>query len=176
MKMIDGLLAELEEEAQTTRRVLERIPQAHLSWKPHPKSMSLGQLALHVATVPGAVAELAAVDMVPEPPAPIQPEAATSAELVPALSESVAKARRALGGFDDGKMAEVWRLRSGGRDILAMPRVAFVRAIMLNHWYHHRGQLLVYLRLLNQSVPSVYGPSADENPFAVAADLASRGA
>ena len=83
MKIIDGLLAELEQEAQTTRRVLERIPQAHLSWKPHPKSMSLGQLALHVATVPGNVAELAAVDTVPEPPAFIQPEAATTAELVP---------------------------------------------------------------------------------------------
>jgi uncharacterized damage-inducible protein DinB len=166
MKMIDGLLAELEQEAVTTRRVLERIPQAHLSWKPHPKSMSLGQLALHVATVPGNVAELAAMDTIPEPPNFVQPEAATSSELVPSLTESVAKAKRALGGFDDARMGAMWRLQSGGRDILAMPRVAFVRAIMLNHWYHHRGQLLVYLRLLNQSVPSVYGPTADENPFA----------
>jgi uncharacterized damage-inducible protein DinB len=166
MKMIDGLLAELEQEADTTRRVLERIPQAHLSWKPHPKSMSLGQLSLHVATVPGNVAELAALDTVPEPPAFVQPEASTASELVPALTESVAKAKRLLGGFEDAKMGAMWRLQSGGRDILAMPRVAFVRAIMLNHWYHHRGQLLVYLRLLNQSVPSVYGPTADENPFA----------
>ena len=76
------------------------------------------------------------------------------------------EAKRALGGFDDARMAGMWRLQSGGKDILAMPRAAFVRAIMLNHWYHHRGQLLVYLRLLNQSVPSVYGPTADENPFA----------
>jgi len=168
MKMIDGLLAELEQEAQTTRRVLERIPQAHLSWKPHPKSMSLGQLALHVATVPGNVAEIAAVDTIPEPPSFVQPEAATAAELLPALTESVAKARRALGGFDDARMGAMWRLQSGGRDIMAMPRVAFVRAIMLNHWYHHRGQLLVYLRMLDLSVPSVYGPTADENPFAAA--------
>jgi uncharacterized damage-inducible protein DinB len=166
MKMIDGLLAELDQEAVATRRVLERIPQAHLSWKPHPKSMSLGQLALHVATVPGNVAELAAIDTVPTPPPFVQAEAATTAELVPALSESVAKAKRALGGFDDAKMSAMWRLQNGGREIMAMPRVAFVRAIMLNHWYHHRGQLLVYLRLLNQSVPSVYGPTADENPFA----------
>jgi uncharacterized damage-inducible protein DinB len=166
MKIIDGLLAELEQEAQTTRRVLERIPQAHLSWKPHPKSMSLGQLALHVATVPGLVAERAAMDTVPEPSSFVQPEAASSAELVPALAESVAKAKKALGGFDDAKMGAMWRLQNGGREILAMPRAAFVRAIMLNHWYHHRGQLLVYLRLLNQSVPSVYGPTADENPFA----------
>jgi uncharacterized damage-inducible protein DinB len=166
MKIIDALLAELEQEAQTTRRVLERIPQAHLSWRPHPKSMSLGQLALHVATVPGDVAELAAIDTVTEPPQFIQPEASTTDELVPSLTDSVAKAKRALGSFDDGKMTATWRLQSGGRDIMAMPRLAFVRAVMLNHWYHHRGQLLVYLRLLDQSVPSVYGPTADENPFA----------
>jgi len=164
MTMIDGLLAELEQEAETTRRVLERIPEAHLSWKPHPKSMSLGQLALHVATVPGNVAEFAAVDTV-EPPSFGQPEAATASELVPALMDSVARARRALGGFDDARMTAMWRMQRGGRDILAMPRIAFVRAIMLNHWYHHRGQLLVYLRLLDQSVPSVYGPTADESPF-----------
>ena len=168
MKIIDGLLAELEQEADTTRRVLERIPQAHLSWKPHPKSMSLGQLALHVATVPGNVAQLAAMDTVPEPPAFVQAQPASAAELVPSLHDSVAKAKQALGGFDDAKMGAMWRLQSGGRDVIAMPRVGFVRAIMLNHWYHHRGQLLVYLRLLNLPVPSVYGPTADENPFAVA--------
>ena len=165
MKIIDGLLAELEQEAQTTRRVLERIPQAHLSWKPHPKSMSLGQLALHVATVPGNVAELAALDTVPEPPAFVQPEAATASELVPSLTDSVAKAKQLLGGFDDARMTALWSLQSGGKDIMTMPRSALVRAVMLNHWYHHRGQLLVYLRLLNLPVPSVYGPTADENPF-----------
>ena len=165
MKIIDGLLAELEQEAATTRRVLERIPQAHLSWRPHPKSMSLGQLALHVATVPGNVAEIAAKDT-PSPSDFTQAEAATAAELVPSLAASVVKAKQVLGGFDDARMGAMWRLQRDGKDILAMPRVAFVRAIMLNHWYHHRGQLLVYLRLLNQSVPSVYGPTADENPFA----------
>ena len=165
MTIIDGLLAELEQEAATTRRVLERIPQEHLTWRPHPKSMSLGQLALHVALVPGLVAENAALDIA-SPNSFIQPEAATAAELVPALAESVAKAKRALGTYDDAKMTAIWRLQKDGRDVLAMPRVAFVRAIMLNHWYHHRGQLLVYLRLLNLSVPSVYGPTADENPFA----------
>jgi uncharacterized damage-inducible protein DinB len=166
MRIIDGLLAELDQEAEITRRVLERVPQSHLSWKPHQKSMSLGQLALHVATVPGNVAELAAADTIPEPPSFVQAEAATAAELVPSLRESVAKARRALGEFDDGRMGAMWRLQRGGKDIMAMPRAAFVRAIMLNHWYHHRGQLLVYLRLLNLPVPSVYGPTADENPFA----------
>ncbi len=165
MRMIDGLLAELEQESQTTERVLGRIPQAHLTWKPHPKSMSLGQLALHVATVPGNVAEIAARDVV-EPPAFVQPEAATASELIPALKDSVARANRALGSFDDARMLAPWRMQRAGRDVMTMPRVALVRAIMLNHWYHHRGQLLVYLRLLDQPVPSVYGPSADENPFA----------
>jgi uncharacterized damage-inducible protein DinB len=174
MTMIDGLLMELEQESLATRRVLERVPQAHLSWKPHQKSMSLGQLALHVATVPGNVAELASMDMIPEPPAFVQREAATAAELVPALTASVAKARRLLGGFNDAAMGATWRLMSGGHELMAMPRVAVVRAIMLNHWYHHRGQLLVYLRLLDVPVPSVYGPTADENPFAAVAAGASQ--
>ena len=174
MAMIDVLLAELEQESQTTARVLERVPQAHLSWKPHPKSMSLGQLALHIATTPGNVAELASIDTVPEPPQFGQPEAATTAELVPALEASLAKARQHLGGFDDARMSAMWRLMINGQEVMAMPRVAFVRAVMLNHSYHHRGQLLVYLRLLNLSVPSVYGPTADENPFVAAAAAAAR--
>ncbi len=165
MSIANALLGELEQEAQTTRRVLERIPQEHLSWKPHPKSMSLGTLALHVAQVPGNVAELAMFDTVPEPPSFVQAEAATAAELVPALTASVAKARQHLSGVDDAAMGATWRLMNDGREILAMPRAAFLRAVMLNHWYHHRGQLLVYLRLLDLPVPSVYGPSADENPF-----------
>lgn len=168
MKMIDVLLAEMEQEAQSTVRVLERVPQAQLSWRPHAKSMSLGQLALHVATIPGNVAELAAQTTIPEPPAFIQAEAATAAELVPALKASLAKAHAALGNMSDAQLMETWRLMSGDREIMAMPRVAVVRAIMLNHWYHHRGQLLVYLRLHNVPLPSVYGPTADENPFAQA--------
>ena len=164
MTIANTLLAELEQEAQTTRRVLERIPQQHLSWKPHPKSMSLGQLALHVATVPGNVAELGMKDTA-QAPAFVQPEAATTAELVPALTASVARAKQVMGGVDDARMGQTWRLMNDGREVMAMPRAAFLRAIMLNHWYHHRGQLLVYLRLLDLSVPSVYGPTADENPF-----------
>ena len=166
MKMIDVLLAEMDQEAISTERVLARVPQAQLSWRPHPKSMSLGQLALHVATVPGNVAEFIAVDTPPRPPGFVQPQAATASELVPTLKDSVARARRALGDFDDARMLATWRLQSGGRDVLAMPRVAAARAIMLNHWYHHRGQLSVYLRELGVPIPSIYGPSADENPFA----------
>jgi uncharacterized damage-inducible protein DinB len=168
MKMIDVLLAEMDQEAHSTARVLERVPQAQLSWRPHAKSFSLGQLALHVATIPGMVAELAAPDSIPEPPRFHQPEAATSAELVPALTASLARAREVLGGMDDAKLMATWRLLSGGKELMAMPRAAVIRMIMLNHWYHHRGQLLVYLRMHNVPLPSVYGPTADENPFAAA--------
>jgi uncharacterized damage-inducible protein DinB len=166
MRIIDGMLAELDREAATTARVLERIPDAHLAWKPHARSSSLGQLALHVASVPGNVAALAAMDPATTDPTRFtQPVPASTGELLPALTASVARARATLGSFDDARMTETWRLVDGGRELLAMPRQQFVRSIMLNHWYHHRGQLLVYLRLLDLSVPSVYGPTADENPF-----------
>lgn len=166
MRIIDTLLAELDQEAQTTRRQLERVPDAHLAWRPHQKSMSLGQLALHIATVPGSVASLASQLTWPEPPDFGQPEASTAAELLPSLEASVAQAHALLGGLDDAAMMATWRLMHGGHDVMVMPRVALVRAAMLNHWYHHRGQLQVYLRLLDVPVPSIYGPTADESPFA----------
>ena len=171
MKMIDALLAEMDQEAIATERVLARVPQAQLSWRPHPKSMSLGQLALHVATIPGLVAELAAADTVPEPPAFIQPEAATSSELVPALKGSLAKARQLLGSMDDAALMKTWRLMNGGSELMAMTRAAVISAIMLNHRYHHRCQLLVYLRMHNVRLPWVYGPSTGGNPFAQAAGV-----
>jgi len=164
MRIADPLIMELEQEAAITRRVLERLPASRLSWRPHPKSMSLGQLGLHVAQVPGAVARLAKAS-VTQPPSFTQAEATSSEEILAALEGSVADAKAALGGWDDAQMMETWSLSNGGTTLMAMPRVGLIRAIMLNHWYHHRGQLLVYLRLLDVAVPSVYGPTADENPF-----------
>ena len=167
MAMIDALLRELEQEAGTTRRVLERVPQAHLGWKPHEKSMTLGQLAQHVASVPGRIAEIAAKPFLQPPPQFVQPQATSAGDLVPTLEQSVATARTLLGGMDDQAMHATWRIMNGDHEVMALPRIAFLRSVMLNHWYHHRGQLSVYLRLLNVPVPSIYGPSADENPFAV---------
>jgi len=164
MPIVQGFLQELEQEAQTTRRVLERVPDAHLDWRPHPKSYSLGQLALHVAQIPGAVATLA-MQSPATPPEFVQERAARSADLLPALDASVETAKSALAPVSDATMQETWRLVAGNRELMAMPRAAFLRAVMLNHWYHHRGQLVVYLRQLNVPIPSVYGPSADENPF-----------
>ena len=167
MAMIDGLLQELETEAQTTRRVLERVPDDQLAWRPHEKARTLGELALHVAIVPGGVAELfGGPSPAQAPKFAADPSPKGTAELIPALDQSIAKAKKALGGMDDATILETFRLMAGDREIFAVPRVALLRSVMLNHWYHHRGQLTMYLRQLGVPIPSIYGPSADENPFA----------
>jgi uncharacterized damage-inducible protein DinB len=155
---------ELTQEGTTTRRVLSGVPGDHLSWRPHPRSWSLGQLTLHIARLTGGIAELLK-ETRREPPVFEQLEATSVEQLLSTHDSSVEKAHKALLGWDDNDMRADWTLSHGDRVILTMPRVAMVRSIMLNHWYHHRGQLLVYLRLLDQPVPSVYGPTADENPF-----------
>ncbi|MBZ0114182.1 MAG: DinB family protein [Thermoanaerobaculia bacterium] len=158
------LTQELHQEADATRRVLERVPADHLSWRPHAKSMSLGQLALHIATTPGQVAELASQPSI-DLPNSVQTEASSVEEVLQALETSLAQATEILGGLTDEAMHETWRVMSDDQEVMAMPRAAVFRMIMLNHWYHHRGQMMVYLRLLDIPLPSVYGPTADENPF-----------
>ena len=167
MRMVDPIIAELEQEAESTRRVLERIPEARLSWRPHPKSMSLGQLALHIATTPGAVARIAPLDGM-ERPEFDRPEPKSKREVLEALEESVASALEFLRGLDDARATQTWSMTLGGKPIFSLPRIGLVRTIMLNHWYHHRGEMQVYLRLLDVPVPSVYGPTADEDPFVAA--------
>jgi hypothetical protein len=157
MSIATALLSELEQESQTTRRVLERVPQAHLAWKPHPKSMSLGQLALHIAIAPGNVAELVARDSV-EPPKGIYPEASSTAELVPALDASIAKAKQHLSGMDDNAMSATWRMTSGGRDVMAMPR-AVSRGDHAQPPVSPSRQLLVYLRRSTSRCRLLYGPT-----------------
>jgi uncharacterized damage-inducible protein DinB len=159
------MLQELEEEARTTRRVLTRVPDNQLAWRPHPKARTLGELALHVAIVPGGVAELAASPSPAQLPQVVDPSPKSASELVPALDQSIAKAKETLGSMEDSALLATLRLMQGEREVFAVPRVAFLRSIMLNHWYHHRGQLTVYLRELGVAIPSIYGPSADENPF-----------
>ena len=166
MALIDGMLQELEQEAQTTRRVLERVPGHQLAWRPHEKARTLGELALHVAMVPGGVAELVASPSPAQAPQFPNPSPKSATELIPALDQSIAKAKKALGGMDDAAVMATWRLMQGDRELFAIPRIAMLRSVMLNHWYHHRGQLTVYLRQLGVPIPSIYGPSADENPFA----------
>jgi len=166
---INDLLQELDQETRATRRVLERVPEDRLDWRPHEKSMTLGQLAMHVATLPAAIAEISTrteFDVNTQIP---RPSATSASELVTTLDQSVARARTLLGGMDDAALASPWRMVSGGREVAAMPRGALLRSVMLNHWYHHRGQLTVYLRETGARVPAIYGASADESPFAASA-------
>lgn len=165
MRIADSILAEVHQEAETTKRLLECIPGDKLAWKPHPKSFSLGQLALHIAEGPGMIAQAAVPDTM-EAPGFAQPEPASLEEIRNAHSCSLEKVKSALGQMDDSRMNATWTLVRHGTVLMSVPRVAFIRSIMMNHIYHHRGQLSVYLRLLDIPLPSIYGPSADTNPWA----------
>ena len=165
MKLADTMLMELDQEAQTTKRVLDRIPEDKLSWKPHPKAFSLGQLALHIASVPASVTAAAVPDTM-EAPNFSQPEPKSRQEVLDTFSKSLESARAALKKMDDARLNSTWSLTKNGKVLMSVPRIAFLRSILMNHNYHHRGQLSVYLRMLDVPVPSIYGPSADENPFA----------
>jgi uncharacterized damage-inducible protein DinB len=166
MPLADMFIRELELEAKTTRRVLERVPDGKLTWKPHVKSMTLGRLAQHVATIPGNMSGMARqdsydVEKFSEPPA-----LESTAAILAAFDASVAQAKADLAATDDAAMMKNWSFNMGGKPIMTIPRIGVYRTMLLNHLYHHHGQLSVYLRLLDVPVPSIYGPSADENPFA----------
>ena len=164
MTIADLLLAEFEQQAPLTRKFLERLPEDRLSWRPHPKSMTAGQLAFHLAEVPGRVVQFVGQSPVqaPEFGEPQQPKSVS--EILKAFDESIATVRMTLPQYDDVRMHETWRMLKGEAEMFALPRGQFLRSIMLNHWYQHRGQFSVYLRLLNVAVPSTWGPSADEQP------------
>jgi uncharacterized damage-inducible protein DinB len=166
MTIADTLIAELEREAQITRRVLERVPTDKLAWKPHAKSMSLGRLAQHVATIPGFISGIARFDSFDIEKFSQPPELESTAAILAAFDENIAEAKTNLGATDDAAMMKNWSFNMGGKPVMPLPRIGVYRTILLNHLYHHRGQLSVYLRLLDVPVPSIYGPSADENPFA----------
>ncbi len=164
--MIQPMLSEFREEVVITKRVLDRVPGDKLSWKPHMKSMSLGQLAIHIATVPGSLAQILGAgqfdvshgNFVPTPPKDLE-------EIHTAFTKSVREAEEYLSGVTEQEAQASWHLMFGDREIFSRPRVEVLRSIMLNHWYHHRGQLSVYLRMLDIPLPVIYGRSADENPF-----------
>ena len=160
------LFEEFRDETATTKRVLDRVPGDQLTWRPHPKSMSLGQLAWHVATIPGGIARIAqqsSFDVSQGSFVPPQP--GTLEEILAAHEQRCRDAAQFLEGLTDQQATEGWRLLRNGAEVWTKPRISVIRTIMLNHWYHHRGQLSVYLRLLNVPVPVIYGRSADENPF-----------
>jgi uncharacterized damage-inducible protein DinB len=165
MSIADKFLAEFTAEAKTTRKFLERLPEDKLAWQPHPKSMTAGQLALHMAAAPGGVVQMATLDEFQFSQIRndrTQPESLH--QILSAFDESVATVTKVLPTITDEKMDQTWRLKDGDKELFAMPRAVFIRNILFNHIYHHRGQFGVYLRLVGAKVPSAYGPSGDELP------------
>lgn len=164
MTLTQALISELQHEARVTEKVLERVPADRFSWKPHEKSRSLGALAVHIAATPMGIAQMLDSDEAAPPNAPDTLPSSTE-ELLAIHRESIKKATETLESWDDDRLMQEWRMVPGGQTVMAQPRIAMVRSLMMSHLYHHRGQLSVYLRLLDIPVPPIYGPSADENPF-----------
>jgi len=164
MSIAQAFLAEFEAQAPITRKFLERLPEDKLTWKPHAKSMSAGQLAYHLASVPGGVVRFVQNNPAQAPASFQFPQPASREEILKAFEESIAAVRSSLPKFDDAAMREIWQMIADGREILAQPREEFVRDVMFSHWYQHRGQFSVYLRMLDVAVPASWGPSADEPP------------
>ena len=162
MAIADALLPEFDHEVATTRRLLERVPDGKFDWKPHQKSMSLGQLASHVATIANwgsTTLNASEFDMRGDFTAPYFD---TRAGVLAAFDKEAAAMRAALAGKNDAELMTPWSLKRDGKAIFTMPKAAVLRSFVMNHLVHHRGQLSVYLRLNDVAVPSMYGPSADE--------------
>jgi uncharacterized damage-inducible protein DinB len=168
MTMSENLLPEFDQEMRSTRKVLERVPEDKMDWRPHPKSRPLGQLAAHIADVPRR-----AVDVIEKDSLQVSPPSGAAARPAPAASRqeilerfdgNVAAARAALAGAADAHLVQPWSLTVGGHTLFNLPRIGALRAIVLSHVIHHRAQLGVYLRINDVPVPAIYGPSADEAP------------
>jgi uncharacterized damage-inducible protein DinB len=165
MAIVEALLPEFDHEFATTRRVLDRVPPSHFSWKPHDKSMSLGQLAAHVAHIPywcTATLEADSLDLgaAGELVRPGMPESRES--LLHDFDTRLTAARQRLVGTTDPEFLLPWTLKNGGQEYFTMPKISVLRTFVMNHQIHHRGQLTVYLRLNNVPIPPIYGPTADE--------------
>ena len=162
MAIKDGLLGEYDHEMGTTRKLLERVPDAQLAWKPHEKSMTLGGLATHLANIPrwgGAILNEPSFDLAGAPP---NLEARPSVAEILEHFDATTKQTRQWMDRSDAEYLARWSLTRGGQEMFSMPRITAFRSFVLSHSIHHRGQLSVYLRLNDIPVPAIYGPSADE--------------
>jgi uncharacterized damage-inducible protein DinB len=164
MSIAEAMLAEFEIQAPVTRKFLERLPEDKLGWKPHERSLTAGQLAYHLASVPGGIVRFVQNNPAQAPESFNFPQPASRQEILKVLEESIAAVRSILPKFDDAAMKETWRMVADGKEILTQPRAEFLRDVMLSHWYQHRGQFCVYLRMLDVAVPASWGPSGDEPP------------
>ena len=166
MTLAETIMAEAEREGKSTVRILERVPDDKLDWAPHSKSMSIGQLAWHIASLPKNAAlglRTGERDVSQSRPAP---RPANAGDMVEAFRQNLAELKAVLSEMDDAKlMSERFAFKRDGEVVTSFPKIAFLRTVLLNHSYHHRGQLTVYLRLLDIPVPAMYGTSADENAF-----------
>lgn len=167
MAIKDVLLPEYDHEMATTRKLLERVPMAEAQWKPHDKSMSMGQLATHLVEIPGwggSIITSSSLDLAANP----EFEHATfhtGEELLAAFDKNIAATRDIISARSDADLMETWTLKKGGQVLMSLPKAGVLRSFLLNHLIHHRGQLSVYIRLKDIAVPSIYGPSADEPSF-----------
>jgi len=163
MSIAQALLAEFEHESQTTRKFLERVPQDKLCWRPHEKSHTTGELALHIATLPAVISRFVLADASSIPsPADIFKQPETVQQILTAHETSGAAVREILPTLDDARLQTNWSALVDGKPVLTVPKVMVLRLFMLNHWIQHRGQLGVHLRLIGAKVPASYGPSGDE--------------
>jgi uncharacterized damage-inducible protein DinB len=164
MAILDALLPEFDHEMATTRRLLDRVPEEKFAWKPHEKSMTLGQLAGHLANIPywcSATLDFTVLDLDTIPDA--RPTAPPSrAGLLDEFDRKVAAARAKLMETTDPGFLAPWTLKKGQQEFFTMPRISAIRSFVMNHSIHHRGQLTVYLRLNDVPLPPIYGPTADE--------------
>lgn len=159
-------IAEIEREAHATDALIAVLPEERLAWRPHPKSYTLGQLAWHIASLQGSVVSMLGVDTVDAATVDFStPQPTSLAEIRACHHHSLANARATLAAWSEAQLASQWRLVRDDKVLMAAARGELARSILLNHLYHHRGQLTVYLRLLDRPLPSVYGPSADFNPL-----------
>jgi len=162
MTIQELLLLEFNEEAANTRRMLERVPEASLSWKPHEKSMTLGRLASHVSDLPNRCVSIVTKDVFVRPANAVPFLAGSSTELLEHFDKARADAQQALVSLGDQSLSATWTLKFGDRTMVELPRAMALRRVFMDHLIHHRGQLSVYLRLLDVPVPGMYGPSADD--------------
>ena len=157
-----AILPEFDHEMANTRKSLERIPEDKFSFKPHPKSMALGALATHLATINHWAEAIFGQESFDVGTVPPTPELKTRDEVLASFDKTTAVARKAIADSTDAHFMNPWTLKAGPNTVFTMPRVGVVRSFLLNHNIHHRAQLGVYLRLNDIPVPSIYGPSADE--------------
>ncbi|HEY7784132.1 MAG TPA: DinB family protein [Pyrinomonadaceae bacterium] len=169
MAISDSLLPEFDQEMNGTRRTLERVPDDRFAWKPHEKSTAMGGLATHLSNLPTWVIytlKQDSLDLAPGgKPLPQMEVAKSTEDLLKTFDENIKNARAAIAEASDEELFKPWSLLQNGQMLLTLPKVAVLRSFVMNHNIHHRAQLGVYLRLNDIPVPSIYGPSADENPF-----------